>query len=92
VVQVGSGCIPCRRTAAQPRNACPRPPELLLGADNYGSEVDIWSVGCIFAELLTGKPIFPGEQCHHPPTTAVVLRPLVALLHCALASSRRNST
>jgi serine/threonine protein kinase len=38
-----------------------RPPELLLGADHYGPEVDVWSVGCIFAELLTRKPLFPGE-------------------------------
>ncbi|KAK9829831.1 hypothetical protein WJX72_008122 [[Myrmecia] bisecta] len=39
-----------------------RPPELILGADVYGPEVDMWSVGCIFAELLVGKPIFPGKD------------------------------
>lgn len=39
-----------------------RPPELLLGSDHYGPEVDMWSVGCIFAELLTGKPLFPGKD------------------------------
>eukprot|EP00198_Chlamydomonas_reinhardtii_P004863 XP_001694199.1 cyclin dependent kinase [Chlamydomonas reinhardtii] len=39
-----------------------RPPELLLGANKYGGEVDMWSVGCIFAELLTGKPLFPGKD------------------------------
>ena len=38
-----------------------RPPELLLGAERYGPEVDVWSVGCIFAELLAKKPLFPGE-------------------------------
>lgn len=37
-----------------------RPPELLYGADRYGPAVDIWSVGCIMAELLTGNPLFPG--------------------------------
>lgn len=38
-----------------------RPPELILGANKYGSAVDIWSVGCIFAELLReGKALFPG--------------------------------
>eukprot|EP00300_Choanocystis_sp_HF-7_P012021 c17711_g1_i2.p1 GENE.c17711_g1_i2~~c17711_g1_i2.p1 ORF type:complete len:263 (-),score=48.10 c17711_g1_i2:91-879(-) len=39
-----------------------RPPELLLGARNYGPEVDIWSVGCIFYELLLRKPLFPGKD------------------------------
>eukprot|EP01120_Amphizonella_sp_Union-15-10_P005906 TRINITY_DN1817_c0_g5_i1.p1 TRINITY_DN1817_c0_g5~~TRINITY_DN1817_c0_g5_i1.p1 ORF type:complete len:470 (+),score=52.15 TRINITY_DN1817_c0_g5_i1:33-1412(+) len=38
-----------------------RPPELLLGAQEYGSSVDCWSVGCILAELLWKKPIFPGK-------------------------------
>ncbi|KAL0437132.1 UNVERIFIED_CONTAM: Cyclin-dependent kinase C-2 [Sesamum radiatum] len=38
------------------------PPELLLGTTKYGPAVDMWSVGCIFAELLNGKPIFPGKD------------------------------
>ncbi|GJU36848.1 probable serine/threonine-protein kinase [Tanacetum coccineum] len=45
-----------------------RPPELLLGATYYGTGVDLWSAGCILAELLAGKPIMPGrtevEQLH----------------------------
>lgn len=45
-----------------------RPPELLFGATRYSDAVDMWSTGCIFAELLTGKPIMPGrtevEQIH----------------------------
>ncbi|KAJ0261837.1 Protein kinase superfamily protein [Hirschfeldia incana] len=45
-----------------------RPPELLLGATNYGTGVDLWSAGCIVAELLAGKPVMPGrtevEQLH----------------------------
>lgn len=39
-----------------------RPPELLLGTTKYGPAVDMWSVGCIFAELLNGKPVFPGKD------------------------------
>lgn len=39
-----------------------RPPELLLGATRYGPEVDMWSVGCIFFELLAGRPLFPGKE------------------------------
>lgn len=45
-----------------------RPPELLLGATDYGVAVDLWSSGCILAELYSGKPIMPGrtevEQLH----------------------------
>ncbi|XP_027355766.1 probable serine/threonine-protein kinase At1g54610 [Abrus precatorius] len=45
-----------------------RPPELLLGATFYGVGIDLWSAGCILAELLAGKPIMPGrtevEQLH----------------------------
>ncbi|CAL4914389.1 unnamed protein product [Urochloa decumbens] len=45
-----------------------RPPELLLGATDYGVGVDLWSAGCILAELLAGRPIMPGrtevEQLH----------------------------
>ena len=39
-----------------------RAPELLLGARQYGTEVDMWSVGCIFAELLQKEPLFPGKN------------------------------
>lgn len=38
-----------------------RPPELLLGSTDYGTSVDLWSVGCVFAELLLGKPILQGR-------------------------------
>ncbi|KAF8408150.1 hypothetical protein HHK36_007292 [Tetracentron sinense] len=45
-----------------------RPPELLLGSTDYGASVDLWSVGCVFAELFLGKPILQGrtevEQLH----------------------------
>lgn len=39
-----------------------RAPELLLYCDNYGTSIDVWSVGCIFAEILGRKPIFPGTE------------------------------
>ena len=38
-----------------------RAPELLVG-DLYGKPVDIWAIGCIFVELLTGAPLFTGES------------------------------
>ncbi|KAL2433815.1 Serine/threonine-protein kinase ppk23 [Exophiala dermatitidis] len=39
-----------------------RAPELLLGAEEYGFPIDIWSIGCIFAELLTKDPLFQGKN------------------------------
>jgi len=39
-----------------------RAPEILLGSTRYTKGVDMWSVGCIMAELLGGKPIFPGNS------------------------------
>lgn len=36
-----------------------RPPELLLGFENYSTSVDMWSIGCIFGELLCKEPLFP---------------------------------
>ncbi|XP_049850625.1 uncharacterized protein LOC126323281 isoform X1 [Schistocerca gregaria] len=39
-----------------------RAPELLVGDVKYGREVDIWAVGCLFAEMMTGDPLFPGDS------------------------------
>ena len=38
-----------------------RAPELLLGAADYSTPVDMWSAGCIFAEMVSKKPLFDGE-------------------------------
>ena len=38
-----------------------RAPELLLGINEYSTPVDIWSIGCIFAELILKQPLFKGE-------------------------------
>lgn len=51
-----------------------RAPEVILAQDTYNLKIDMWSVGCIFAELLSmmkenqshfmdRKPLFPGEAC-----------------------------
>mmetsp|Transcript_29651 Transcript_29651/g.71239 ORF Transcript_29651/g.71239 Transcript_29651/m.71239 type:complete len:299 (-) Transcript_29651:161-1057(-) len=37
-----------------------RAPDVLMGSRKYSTPVDIWSVGCIFAEMLNGRPLFPG--------------------------------
>lgn len=39
-----------------------RAPEIMLNWMHYNQTVDIWSVGCIMAELLTGKTLFPGSD------------------------------
>lgn len=42
-----------------------RAPEIMLTWQKYDVEVDIWSTGCIFAEMLEGKPLFPGRDHVH---------------------------
>ena len=39
-----------------------RPPDVLLGNQNYNSKIDIWSIGCIMAELVNNKPLFTGKN------------------------------
>ena len=39
-----------------------RSPELLLGTKLYSTAIDVWSVGCIFGELLAMEPLFPGKS------------------------------
>lgn len=39
-----------------------RGPDVLLGSRNYTTSIDMWSVGCILAEMVTGKPLFPGKS------------------------------
>ena len=39
-----------------------RPPDVLLGSTDYSTSLDIWGVGCIFAEMISGIPLFPGMK------------------------------
>jgi len=39
-----------------------RAPELIFGSTIYNSSIDVWSVGCVLAELLLGQPLYPGES------------------------------
>ncbi|CAI5747312.1 unnamed protein product [Peronospora destructor] len=39
-----------------------RAPEIMLGCMKYKSEVDVWSLGCILAEMMSRKPLFPGQD------------------------------
>ena len=38
-----------------------RPPELMFGKKEYGPEIDMWAVGCIFAQLMLRKPLWEGN-------------------------------
>ncbi|KAM7538775.1 hypothetical protein Aperf_G00000058121 [Anoplocephala perfoliata] len=39
-----------------------RAPELLVGDTQYGPPVDVWAIGCVVAEMLTGSPLWPGRS------------------------------
>lgn len=39
-----------------------RSPDVLMGSKHYSTSVDMWSIGCIFAEMVTGRPLFPGTS------------------------------
>jgi serine/threonine protein kinase len=39
-----------------------RPPEILLGVPDYSKAVDMWSLGCILAEMYSGRPLFQGRN------------------------------
>uniref|UniRef100_A0A182J970 Uncharacterized protein n=1 Tax=Anopheles atroparvus TaxID=41427 RepID=A0A182J970_ANOAO len=63
VADFGLGC-----SFAVPQNysnmvgkICYRAPEMLLGATSYSCSVDIWALGCIFAEMSASKLLFPGK-------------------------------
>jgi len=56
---VRSTAIPLRHYTAEVVTLWYRSPEVLLGG-NYFTAVDVWSIGCVFAEMMIGKPLFPG--------------------------------
>jgi len=39
-----------------------RAPELIFGATEYSNAIDVWSMGCVIAEMVLGDPLFPGES------------------------------
>ena len=52
-----------------------RAPEILLGARYYHTPVDMWSLGCIMAELVTGHPLFMGDSEVGPHVSLAPLTP-----------------
>ena len=61
VIDFGSSCYEYQRVYTYIQSRFYRAPEVILGG-KYGMAIDMWSFGCILAELLTGYPLFPGED------------------------------
>lgn len=61
VIDFGSSCFDHQRIYTYIQSRFYRAPEVILGS-RYGMPIDMWSFGCILAELLTGYPLFPGED------------------------------
>jgi len=61
VIDFGSSCFENEKVYTYIQSRFYRSPEVILGM-NYGLPIDMWSLGCILAELFTGYPIFPGEN------------------------------
>lgn len=61
VIDFGASCFEHQRIYSYIQSRFYRAPEVILGA-RYGTPIDMWSFGCILAELLTGRPLFPGEN------------------------------
>ncbi|XP_017002867.2 dual specificity tyrosine-phosphorylation-regulated kinase 2 isoform X2 [Drosophila takahashii] len=61
VIDFGSSCYVDRKIYTYIQSRFYRSPEVILGLQ-YGTAIDMWSLGCILAELYTGFPLFPGEN------------------------------
>ncbi|KAI7890533.1 kinase-like domain-containing protein [Mucor mucedo] len=61
VIDYGSSCYVNEKVYTYIQSRFYRAPEVILGLD-YGLPIDMWSTGCILAELYTGRPLFPGEN------------------------------
>ncbi|KAJ2613026.1 serine/threonine protein kinase, CMGC, dual-specificity [Coemansia sp. RSA 1365] len=61
VIDLGSSCFENERVYTYIQSRFYRAPEVILGLP-YGPGIDVWSLGCIVVELLTGYPLFPGEN------------------------------
>lgn len=61
VIDFGSSCFENEKVYTYIQSRFYRSPEVILGMD-YHTAIDIWSLGCIIAELYTGYPLFPGEN------------------------------
>lgn len=61
VIDFGSSCYKHEKVYTYIQSRFYRSPEIILGLP-YDVSIDMWSFGCILAELFTGYPLFPGEN------------------------------
>ncbi|XP_015772059.1 PREDICTED: dual specificity tyrosine-phosphorylation-regulated kinase 4-like isoform X2 [Acropora digitifera] len=61
VIDFGSSCFEHQKVYTYIQSRFYRSPEVILGIP-YNMSIDMWSLGCILAELYTGYPLFPGEN------------------------------
>ncbi|KAG2174056.1 hypothetical protein INT44_000170 [Umbelopsis vinacea] len=61
VIDFGSSCLENEKVYTYIQSRFYRSPEVILGL-TYNTAIDMWSLGCILAELFTGYPLFPGEN------------------------------
>ena len=61
LIDFGSACLASRPPYSYVQSRFYRAPEVLLGA-GYGPPIDVWSLGCVAAELFLGLPLFPGAS------------------------------
>lgn len=71
------GCLAASSVCPAPRSIAA--PEIMLACQHYGIAIDVWAVGCIYAELLGTKPLFPGASLR--------LRPFPCIACCRFAST-----
>lgn len=98
IIDFGSSCFENETSFSYIQSRFYRAPEVILGA-KYGYEIDIWSFGCVIAELFAGTPLLPGKseleqigfilEMFGPPSGAHIIRERKRLMREAqIASSK----
>ena len=85
VIDFGSSCFTTEQLSSYVQSRSYRAPEVILGLP-YGQKVDVWSLGCILAELLSGYVLFQVHSYSHQCVAFTMLLPVEtrssAILYC----------